>query len=92
MGGNAMIGLSTIACLNGGRERIAPVVTAIGVFLTMAVFHKVLNFIPISALTGVMANPNPKPNFAPNPTLTPALTLALTLALALAQPQPQPQP
>ena len=33
MGGNAMIGLSTIACLNGGRERIAPVVTAIGVFL-----------------------------------------------------------
>ena len=54
MGGNAMIGLSTIACLNGGRERIAPVVTAVGVFLTMAVFHKVLNFIPISALTGVM--------------------------------------
>ena len=41
MGGNAMIGLSTIACLNGGRERIAPVVTAIGVFLTMAVFHQV---------------------------------------------------
>jgi hypothetical protein len=40
--GNAMIGLSTIACLNGGRERIAPVVTAIGVFLTMAVFHQVL--------------------------------------------------
>ena len=40
MGGNAMIGLSTIACLNGGRERIAPVVTAIGVFLTMAVFHQ----------------------------------------------------
>jgi len=37
-----MIGLSTIACLNGGRERIAPVVTAIGVFLTMAVFHQVL--------------------------------------------------
>jgi len=55
MGGNAMIGLSTIACLNGGRERIAPVVTAIGVFLTMAVFHQVLNYIPISALTGVMA-------------------------------------
>ena len=55
MGGNAMIGLSTIACLNGGRERIAPVVTAIGVFLTMAVFHQVLNYIPISALTGVLA-------------------------------------
>ena len=25
MGGNAMIGLSTIACLNGGRGRLAPV-------------------------------------------------------------------
>ena len=24
MGGNAMIGLSTIACLNGGRGRVAP--------------------------------------------------------------------
>ena len=34
--GDAMIGLSTIACLNGGRERIAPVVTAIGVFLGWA--------------------------------------------------------
>ena len=48
MGGNAMIGLSTIACLNGGRERVAPVVTAIGVFLTMAVFHQVRHAIPIS--------------------------------------------
>ena len=29
MGGDAMIGLSTINCLNGGRSRLAPTVTAL---------------------------------------------------------------
>jgi len=54
MGGDAMIGLSTINCLNGGRGRLAPTVTALGVMLCTMVAYKVLDFIPISALAGVM--------------------------------------
>jgi len=54
MGGDAMIGLSTINCLNGGRGRLAPTVTALGVMLCTMVAYPVLDFIPISALAGVM--------------------------------------
>lgn len=54
MGGNAMIGLSTIACLNGGRGRVAPLATAVGVLLCVSVAYRVLNFIPMAALAGVM--------------------------------------
>lgn len=54
MGGNAMIGLSTIACLNGGRYRIGPVVTAICLFLCVAIAYPILNYIPMAALVGVM--------------------------------------
>ena len=54
MGGNAMIGLSTIACLNGGRRRIAPVVTALAIFVCVAAAYPVLNYIPIAALVGIM--------------------------------------
>ena len=54
MGGNAMIGLSTIACLNGGRGRVAPLATALGVLLCVSVAYRVLNFIPMAALAGVM--------------------------------------
>ena len=37
MGGDAMIGVSTINCLNGGRGRFAPTVAAVGVMAcTMA--------------------------------------------------------
>ena len=54
MGGDAMIGLSTINCLNGGRGRLAPTVTALGVMLCTIVAYPVLDFIPISALAGVM--------------------------------------
>jgi len=49
-----MIGLSTINCLNGGRGRLAPTVTALGVMLCTMVLYPLLNFIPISALAGVM--------------------------------------
>ena len=54
MGGNAMIGLSTIACLNGGRGRIAPLATALGILLCVSCAYSVLNFIPMAALAGIM--------------------------------------
>lgn len=54
MGGDAMIGLSTINCLNGGKGRLAPTVTATGVALGTMVAYPVLDFVPVSALAGVM--------------------------------------
>jgi SulP family sulfate permease len=54
MGGDAMIGLSTINCLNGGKGRLAPTVTALGVMLCTMVAYPLLNYIPISSLAGVM--------------------------------------
>jgi SulP family sulfate permease len=54
MGGDAMIGLSTINCLNGGRGRLAPTVTALGIAICVMGGYKVLDFIPVSALAGVM--------------------------------------
>ena len=54
MGGDAMIGLSTINCLNGGKGRLAPTVTAVGVMLCTMVAYPVLDFIPIASLAGVM--------------------------------------
>ena len=54
MGGDAMIGLSTINCLNGGRGRLAPTVTALGVMLCTMVAYPVLDYIPIASLAGVM--------------------------------------
>ena len=54
MGGNAMIGLSTIACLNGGRGRVAPLATAVGILLCVSIAYEVLNYIPMAALAGIM--------------------------------------
>ena len=55
MGGNAMIGLSTIVCLNGGgKSRIAPVTTAVLVFVMCAFAYPMLNYIPLSSLVGIM--------------------------------------
>jgi len=54
MGGDAMIGLSTINCLNGGTGRLAPTVTALGIMSCMFGFYGLLNFIPVAALAGVM--------------------------------------
>jgi len=55
MGGNAMIGLSTIVCLNGGgKSRIAPVTTACLIFAMCAFAFPVLNYIPLSSLVGIM--------------------------------------
>lgn len=54
MGGDAMIGLSTINCLNGGKGRLGPTVTALGIAACMFGAYPLLNFIPVAALAGVM--------------------------------------
>lgn len=54
MGGDAMIGLSTINCLNGGRGRLAPTVTALGVMICVMFAYPMLDYIPVAALSGVM--------------------------------------
>merc|ERR1712070_428972 len=51
MGGNAMIGLSTINCLNGGKGRLAPAVTALVVLIAVVGAYPALNYIPVSALS-----------------------------------------
>jgi len=54
MGGNAMIGLSTVNCLNGGKGRLGPSVTALGIMICVVGAYPVLNFIPVAALAGIM--------------------------------------
>jgi SulP family sulfate permease len=54
MGGNAMIGLSTINSLNGGVGRLAPTVTALIVMAATMGAYEVLNVIPVAALSGIM--------------------------------------
>mmetsp|Transcript_27494 Transcript_27494/g.79015 ORF Transcript_27494/g.79015 Transcript_27494/m.79015 type:complete len:585 (-) Transcript_27494:488-2242(-) len=54
MGGDAMIGLSTINCLNGGKGRLGPTVTALGIMVCMHGGYPLLNFIPVASLAGVM--------------------------------------
>jgi len=54
MGGNAMIGLSTVNCLNGGKGRLGPIVAALGIAICCMGAYPLLNFIPVAALAGVM--------------------------------------
>lgn len=54
MGGNAMIGLSTINSLNGGRGRLAPTCTALLVMISIMGAYPILNYIPVAALAGIM--------------------------------------
>merc|ERR1712186_33939 len=54
MGGDAMIGLSTINCLNGGRGRLGPCVCASGIMICMLGAYPLLNYIPVASLAGVM--------------------------------------
>eukprot|EP00928_Gymnodinium_smaydae_P023110 TRINITY_DN19194_c0_g2_i1.p1 TRINITY_DN19194_c0_g2~~TRINITY_DN19194_c0_g2_i1.p1 ORF type:complete len:637 (-),score=98.71 TRINITY_DN19194_c0_g2_i1:257-2116(-) len=54
MGGNAMIGLSTINSLNGGKGRLAPTTTALVVLIATVGAYPALNVIPVSALAGIM--------------------------------------
>ena len=52
MGGGGMIGLSSVNCMNGGRGRLATILSALGVLACTAGAYPVLNIIPISALVG----------------------------------------
>jgi len=54
MGGNAMIGLSTVNCLGGGMGRLAPTTTALVILICVVGAYEVLNFIPVAALAGIM--------------------------------------
>eukprot|EP00421_Protoceratium_reticulatum_P017428 CAMPEP_0168381680 /NCGR_PEP_ID=MMETSP0228-20121227/13001_1 /TAXON_ID=133427 /ORGANISM="Protoceratium reticulatum, Strain CCCM 535 (=CCMP 1889)" /LENGTH=582 /DNA_ID=CAMNT_0008394785 /DNA_START=49 /DNA_END=1797 /DNA_ORIENTATION=- len=54
MGGDAMIGLSTINCLNGGTGRLGPTLTALGIMVCMHGAYPLLNYIPVASLAGVM--------------------------------------
>ena len=54
MGGDAMIGLSTINCLNGGKSRLGPTIVALGIAFFVMGVPVVLNFVPIASLSGVM--------------------------------------
>ncbi|KAG8469992.1 hypothetical protein KFE25_006447 [Diacronema lutheri] len=54
MGGNAMIALSQINGLSGGKGRLAPATTALCVMGCVMGAYPLLNHVPISALTGVM--------------------------------------
>jgi SulP family sulfate permease len=54
MGGNAMIGLSTINVLNGGTGRLAPTCTALLVMAAIMGGYPALNIIPVAALAGIM--------------------------------------
>eukprot|EP00449_Zooxanthella_nutricula_P013658 CAMPEP_0198522994 /NCGR_PEP_ID=MMETSP1462-20131121/21862_1 /TAXON_ID=1333877 /ORGANISM="Brandtodinium nutriculum, Strain RCC3387" /LENGTH=604 /DNA_ID=CAMNT_0044252671 /DNA_START=27 /DNA_END=1841 /DNA_ORIENTATION=+ len=54
MGGNAMIGLSTVNCLNGGRGRLGPTCTALGIMACVMGAYPLLNYIPVAALAGIM--------------------------------------
>jgi MFS superfamily sulfate permease-like transporter len=54
MGGNAMIGLSTINVLNGGQGRLAPTCTALIVMVATMGAYEILNVIPVAALSGIM--------------------------------------
>lgn len=49
-----MIGLSTINVLNGGKGRIAPTCTALLVMISIVGAYPLLNYIPVSALAGIM--------------------------------------
>ena len=49
-----MIGLSTVNCLNGGKGRLGPCVTALGIMACVMGAYPLLNFIPVAALAGIM--------------------------------------
>lgn len=54
MGGNAMIGMSTVTCLNSGRGRVAPTSAALAILIIITAAYQALNFIPVAALSDIM--------------------------------------
>ncbi|PFH38474.1 inorganic anion transporter, sulfate permease (SulP) family protein [Besnoitia besnoiti] len=54
MGGGAMIGLSVMNLRSGGKGKESGFLQAIFVFILIAAAYKVLNYLPIAALAGIM--------------------------------------
>ncbi|KFG55175.1 inorganic anion transporter, sulfate permease (SulP) family protein, partial [Toxoplasma gondii FOU] len=54
MGGGAMIGLSVMNLRSGGKGKESGFLHAVFVFVLIAGAYKVLNFLPIAALAGIM--------------------------------------
>ncbi|CBZ53547.1 putative sulfate transporter [Neospora caninum Liverpool] len=54
MGGGAMIGLSVMNLRSGGKGKESGLLQAVFVFVLIAAAYKVLNFLPIAALAGIM--------------------------------------
>jgi SulP family sulfate permease len=54
MGGDAMIGQSTINTLNGARGRVSGMVAGLGMFVAVVAASSVIEIIPVPALTGIL--------------------------------------
>jgi SulP family sulfate permease len=54
MGGNALIGNTTLNVLMGGKLRIGPTITALTIMIVTIFAYPLLNFIPVAALVGLM--------------------------------------
>lgn len=53
-GGGAMLGISTINCVNGGKGRISSFISALLVMIFIFGAYPLLNYIPIGVLIGMM--------------------------------------
>jgi MFS superfamily sulfate permease-like transporter len=53
-GGDAMIGMSILNGLNGAQGRVSSLACGLGIMILIMVAYPVLNFIPVSALAGIM--------------------------------------
>ncbi|PHJ15260.1 inorganic anion sulfate permease family protein [Cystoisospora suis] len=54
MGGGAMIGLSVMNLRSGGKGKESGVLQAVFVFILIGAAYKILNFLPVAALAGIM--------------------------------------
>ena len=54
MGGDAMIGQSTINVINGARGRLSGMIAGIAMLLIVVVASPVIEYVPIGSLTGVL--------------------------------------
>jgi len=54
LGGDAMIGMSILNGLNGAQGRVSSLACGLGIMILMMAAFPVLNFIPVSALGGIM--------------------------------------
>jgi MFS superfamily sulfate permease-like transporter len=54
MGGDAMIGQSTINAMNGARGRMSTILSGVSMLIIILVASPIINFVPVAALTGVL--------------------------------------